>query len=244
MKIGILGSNDIADAVEYGFTSPANDVIRSVHDVSCLSHSDALFICIDGTPAEVWSVCDHLSHCIDFTGLVLIKTPLPPGELGFSKWSDIRSKLRIAINPDLIAGVQPAREFVESPMIIVGTDSSDVLADVKAVYDCSNLTKRWYILEMSFDEASLTKLCIETFLTSKLAVMGELSRVVAKYSNRPWEEFVDMMAYDTRVGRSHVAPISSPPLQSMLTVIRAALVNQIQTPTISGAITSLQLNQK
>lgn len=246
MKIGILGGNPTALAVAYGFTSPTNQITTNddLWDVDCLIDSEALFICADLAPYRVLGICDYLAHNTNFSGLVIIKTPLPPGELSFSKWVDVRSKLRIAINPDLLTDNQPNRQFVESPMIIVGTDNATTLAEFKAVYECSNLTKRWYILEMTFDEASLAKICIETVLASKLAIMGELAQVVAKYTDRPWEEFADMMAYDTRVGRSHIVPIDNQPITSVLTMLRAALTNRIQTPTISGAITSLQLNQK
>lgn len=253
MKIGIIGYNNVGKAVEYGFNSPNNQFIivdEALTDtlVADVMDTDVVFVCIatDDTKrletAELTEVLIYLAE-LQYKGLVIIKSMLPPTFATMGRWKQIQNKLRLVINPDNVGEYQPNRTFVESPMIILGADSQQLIDDAKAIYEQSNVVKKWF-MEMSMTEAILMKLFMDTFLATKASLIGEFSQMLGKFSDRDWNDFACMMTHDPRIGRSMTEIHSQPGYGTvhypamMDTFARAATQLQTQSATAAGAMVS------
>lgn len=259
MKIGIIGYGTVGKAVEYGFNSPNHSftIVDQSFDGSVsqdVIDTDVVFVCLptvaDGMldPYTTIEICNHLVY-YKYAGLVVLKSPLPPGFLDLPNLETARAELRIVINPDSVGTVQPNRDFVEAPMIMIGADSQQLIDALKVVYEQSNVTKKWF-MEMSANEAILMKLFTDVFLASKLVLMSEFSELLNKYSDRDWNDFACMMTHDTRIGRFNTnLPDSSgkkgyggeylPAV--MNTYARAGIRTRSEFSTVAGAMTSNSL---
>ena len=253
MKIGIIGYNNVGKAVEYGFNSPNNQFV--IIDTECwntvvedIASTDVVFICIatDATKrletAELTEALVQLME-LQYKGLVIIKSILSPTFATQRIWERFRSELRLVINPDTVGEYQPNRTFVESPMIILGADSQQLIDDAKAIYEQSNVVKKWF-MEMSMTEAILMKLFTDTFLATKAALIGEFSQMLGKFSDRDWNDFACMMTHDPRIGRSMTEIHGQPGYSSvhypamMFTFAQTAIQSLTTSGTAAGAMVS------
>lgn len=253
MKIGIIGYNNVGKAVEYGFNSPNNQfvIVDEAFTSTAMENvvdTDVVFICIttDDTKrletAELTETLVVLTE-LQYKGLVFIKSVLPPTFVNLGRWKQIQSNLRLVINPDTVGEYQPNRTFVESPMIILGADSQQLIDDAKAIYEQSNVVKKWF-MEMSMTEAILMKLFTDTFLATKAALIGEFSQMLGKFSDRDWNDFACMMTHDPRIGRSMTEIHGQPGYSTvhypamMDTFARTAIQSLTTSGTAAGAMVS------
>jgi UDP-glucose 6-dehydrogenase len=253
MKIGIIGYNNVGKAVEYGFNSPNNQFIIVDEALTSTTVGDAVdtdvvFVCITTDDTKQLETIDLTKALVQlvglkYRGLVFVKSMLPPGIVDTNQWKQIRRDLQLVINPDNVGEYQPNRTFVESPMIILGADNQQLIDDAKAIYEHSNVVKKWF-MEMSLNEAILMKLFTDTFLATKASLIGEFSQMLGKFSDRDWNEFACMMTHDPRIGRSMTEIHGQPGYSSvhypamMFTFARTAIQSLTISGTASGAMVS------
>ncbi len=259
MKIGIVGYGTIGKAVEYGFNSPNNqfvvfDIAQPETSVNDVVDTDVVFICIPTETKDqvlsaysVLEVCNQLAYSFNYQGLVVIKSNLAPGTLDLPQWATARNHLKIVINPDFSTDpIRAHRDFVETTMIVLGTDTPEVLEAAKQLYFNSNVIRKWF-MEVSINEASLIKLFNSVLLATRAAVVSECKEMLAVYSSRDWNEIACMLSHDKRIGHSQMQTPTGfgGEFYSLAnTFVRIGNFKQLHTSAVGGALVSNALIKK
>lgn len=259
MKIGIVGHGTVGKAVEYGFNSPDNKFVifdtaqpeTSIYDIV---DTDVVFICVPTETKDhtlsayaVLEICNQLAYSFKYKGLVVIKSNLAPGTLDLPQWAEARTRLKLIVNPDFSTDpVRAHRDFVETTMIVLGTDTPEVLEAAKQLYFKSNVIRKWF-MEVSINEAILIKLFNSVLLATRAAVVSECREMLGAYSDRDWNEIACMLSHDKRIGYSHMkTPTGFDGELAVLagTFTRIANFKQLHSSAVGGALVSNTLTKK
>lgn len=209
MNIGIIGKgfvgNAIAESYNYKhvyFYDPFKPgSVGSVADL-CICH--AIFICVP-TPKAADGSCDTsivestLQELVDaqYCGLVIAKSTAP-----FEIYERFAEKLDLAFVPEFLRGAHAVDDYLNSEFMIVGSKSWAVHASVVEVLYNSNLYKLSAFRRLSIREACLVKYFENSFLATKVSLMNEF-HFLAKALGVNWENTVEALALDPRIGQDH-----------------------------------------
>ena len=212
MKIGIIGYGFVGKALEAGITNSAKILkidpkLNSKIDDLIDFDPDAIFICVP-TPMNKDSSQDIsvLRNVIDeiiklnLKALIIVKSTVLPKYI--KKIENVIPEF--VYNPEFLREKHAAEDFINSKLIVFG-GSLDSCKDLENIYN--NYTKcisNDYIFTDP-TAASLIKYSINSFLATKVTFFNELKQLFKKSGTKSsWEEFINAMSRDERVGNSHM----------------------------------------
>ena len=212
MKIGIIGYGFVGKALEAGFTDAVKILkidpkLNSKIDDLIDFDPDAIFICVP-TPMNkdssqdisiLRNVIDEISK-LNLKALIVLKSTVLPNYV-----KKIENLIPgFVYNPEFLREKHAAEDFINSKLIVFGGNH----------YSCKNLEDIYknYTKCISDDyvftdltSASLIKYSINSFLATKVIFFNELNQLFKKSgANNTWEEFINAISRDERVGNSHM----------------------------------------
>lgn len=195
--IGIIGYGMVGKAVEHGFpntthiiSDPAYNKV-SIADV-CNANPDAIFVAVP-TPDDNsnYSILKDVLDVIgdsDYTGLVVVKSTILPHHL---------IPYDVLYNPEFLSEKTNLEDFINPPMLIIGGDKAQELADIYTKY---SIVKTDKVFLTSIENASHIKYMMNTFYAMKVTFMNEMYDVVGKDN---WKEVTGILKQHPWMGTHH-----------------------------------------
>ena len=212
MKIGIIGYGFVGKALNEGLLNNVEvlkidpNLNTSINSLSSFS-PDLVFVCLptpmsqDGSQ-DISILLDSLKRLkrLNLNCLVVIKSTIIPDNIRIIE----NIFPRFVYNPEFLREKHASKDFIESKLIVFGGDSASSEL-VSNFYD--NHTKcacKDYVFTDAIT-ASLIKYTINSFLATKVIFFNELYNLFDKVSSgETWENFINFLAKDTRIGNSHM----------------------------------------
>lgn len=216
LRLGVVGSGFVGGAVINGFNTPSVqqwvvDPKKTTTTMSQLlvAEPNFVFICVPTPESEDGSVDVRIVDFVlcdlavgEYAGIVVIKSTITPDHLvSFAKKYHT---LRIVYNPEFLTEANAHNDFINPPMQILGGDWDNCEA-VERAYILHSNVKIVPTFKTDIVSASLLKYTINSWLATKVTFMNELYQLhKASGAETSWEQFVDMLQRDKRVGDSHL----------------------------------------
>ena len=215
-KIGIIGHGFVGSAVANGFKRDVNKLIvdplltNTTIDVLVNDFEpDIVFVCVP-TPEIAWGDVDvsivkdilfELNE-VNYTGIIVIKSTITPNHL--TGLQDKFSSLRMVYNPEFLTEANSNQDFLNPSMQILGGNWPDC-EEVERIYVKHSNVRVVPTFKTDITTASLLKYTINSWLATKVVFFNELKELhSASKSLESWENFVDMLTRDHRIGNSHL----------------------------------------
>jgi len=215
LRLGVIGAGFVGGAVINGFSTPKvkQRVVDPKVSTSTIQQmveegTHLTFVCLP-TPESAngsvdVSIVDQVLAELDklsYDGIVVIKSTITPDHLQrFVQDYD----LRILYNPEFLTEANAHNDFINPPMQILGGDWDNCEA-VERAYILHSNVKIVPTFKTDIVSASLLKYTINSWLATKVTFMNELYQLhKASGAETSWEQFVDMLQRDKRVGESHL----------------------------------------
>ena len=212
-KIGIIGKGFVGTAVDFGFSK---DVKKFIVDpilgttIKELQDFDPefIFICVptpmndDGTQDDeiITTVFNEIRSLFTVATLIIKSTVLPDSLV---KLSLIYPKC--IYNPEFLREKTAKEDFIKSETLILGSKDLDYIEDVASLYKNHTECKIKHVYKTDLISASLVKYSINTFLASKVIFFNQLHNIFKNSNSKEsWENFIEMVSSDSRVGSSHM----------------------------------------
>jgi UDPglucose 6-dehydrogenase len=209
-KIGIIGLGFVGSAVASSFNTSITDiVIVDADPAKCfgtyedLMSCEGIFVCVPSPSLDDGS-CDTgilesvLEKLKDYTGVVISKTTAPA-----SKYEELNKLYpNLVHNPEFLTAANAETDYLNQKFSIIGGRIKAYVTEAERIIRLS-LPELKTVLHCSIGEASLAKYAINCFLATKVVFMNELEQL-ARTSNLDYNRIAGMIAYDTRIGQSHM----------------------------------------
>jgi UDPglucose 6-dehydrogenase len=208
MKIGIVGHGFVGKAVQYGFTHVYNEffIADPIYGTSIKDFPrdlDVVFVCVPTPMGDAGKIDSsileetiyQLSINTQSHTLIVIKSTVTP---------DIISKVgykNVVYNPEFLTERSAYSDFVTPEFHIFGGYDSDI-ERLRYLYENYSLCRPCPIFEMSFEEASLAKYAINSYLAMKVTFFNQLYDT-ANDIGVNFSKIVKAVAADSRIGESH-----------------------------------------
>ena len=212
MKVAIIGYGFVGKAVEFGIKNNVKTFKvdpKLGTEISELVNikPDVCFICVptpmndDGSQdiSILQKVIDDLL-LYSISSLVILKSTILPNYV--NKFQKLFPDL--VLNPEFLRERHANQDFINSKLIVLGgpKESTKLAANFY-----KNYTK---CIENNYKHtdlvtAALIKYSINTFLALKVTFFNQLHDVFSEsHPQMNWEDFVDIIATDDRIGHSHM----------------------------------------
>jgi UDPglucose 6-dehydrogenase len=214
MKLGIIGKGFVGSAVSNGFNDDVEqfvvDPLHSNNSIEGLVEFDPIitFVCVP-TPVSEDGSCDvsiarsvlqELNE-LQYKGVVVIKSTIVPDYLHEFKKA---YALRIVYNPEFLTEANANQDFINPKMQVLGGRWKDCEVVEKA-YLRNSKVKVVPTFKTDLTTASLLKYTINSFLATKVMFFNDLYKLHESSSSMAsWEQFIDMLTRDPRMGDSHM----------------------------------------
>ena len=214
MKLGIIGKGFVGSAVSNGFNDDVEqfvvDPLHSNNSIEGLVEFDPIitFVCVP-TPVSEDGSCDvsiarsvlqELNE-LQYKGVVVIKSTIVPDYLHEFKKA---YALRIVYNPEFLTDANANQDFINPKMQVLGGRWKDCEVVEKA-YLRNSKVKVVPTFKTDLTTASLLKYTINSFLATKVMFFNDLYKLHQSSSSMAsWEQFIDMLTRDPRMGDSHM----------------------------------------
>ncbi len=212
IKVAIIGYGFVGKATDFGFSKNTKKIFidpklnTSLEDIKAFDPS-YIFICVptpmsdDGSQdcSILESIVEGLSK-MDYEGIVILKSTVLPDIL-----SKIRSKLaNFVYNPEFLREKFAEEDFVNSSFIILGGEKKNQKKVENLYLNHSNCKSSNFIYTDIFT-ASIIKYTINSFLATKVLFFNQIREIFdASGSSESWNEFIDIVNFDERIGSSHM----------------------------------------
>ena len=216
MKLGIIGNGFVGSAVANGFDIDVEQFIvdpkfndNTIYDLVNNFDPPILFVCVP-TPKQdthmdvdvscVREVLQEL-HQLEYKGIVIIKSTITPDHLTKMK-KDF--KLKLVYNPEFLTEANAHHDFLNPNMQVLGGKWKDC-ETVEKAYIRHSSVKIVPTFKVDLITASLIKYTINSWLATKVTFFNELNDLFNKSGTKvPWENFIDMLTRDNRMGDTHM----------------------------------------
>ena len=217
MKLGIIGKGFVGSAVASGFDRDVEqfvvDPLINDNTIIDLVNYDPplLFICVPTNKVpghddvDVRIVRDVLKELWDlrYKGICVIKSTITPDHLTKMK-KDFGKGVKIVYNPEFLTEANSLQDFINPNMQILGGKWRDC-ETVEKAYIRHSSVRTVPTFKVDLITASLIKYSINSWLATKVTWFNELYKLhQASGSHSTWEQFIDMVTRDTRIGNSHM----------------------------------------
>jgi UDPglucose 6-dehydrogenase len=199
-----------------GHLSASNDIEGAVRG------SDVTFVVV-ATPSEpdgsfslryVLPTCESIGRVLaaknSFHVVVLTSTVMPGSTCGAVKAALERASGKrcgvdfgLCYNPEFIALGTVIRDFYNPDFLLIGESdarSGDILSEIYA-RTCKNSPE---IARMNFVNAEITKLAVNTYITTKISYANMLARICERLPYADVNVVTDALGHDTRIGPKYL----------------------------------------
>jgi UDPglucose 6-dehydrogenase len=204
----------IRSGIDNQLLSFTTDARRAVEE------SHFLFICV-GTPSRdngsadlqyVEQVANAIAEHMTARKVVITKSTVPVGtterlkDLIEARLKDLGKTVPVetASNPEFLKEGSAVADCQSPDRIIIGTDSPEVLADLRRVYAAFNRNHE-KVMAMDPRSAELTKYASNALLATKISFMNEMSNI-AEAVGADIEDVRRGMGSDPRIGYQFIYP--------------------------------------
>ena len=211
-KIGIIGHGFVGKAVDTGFSKNVDKILidpklgTSFEDLVEFQ-PDFIFICVPTPMSDDGSqdnsillevsekIALHLAHKI-----VILKSTVLPDTVKL-----LKDKLEhFAYNPEFLREKHAEEDFINSPMVIIGSDEEEFKKISELYMHHSNCKSRDYV-HVDALSASIIKYSINSFLASKVMFFNQLHQLYEGVNaGTSFENIVEAISKDPRMGGSHM----------------------------------------
>jgi UDPglucose 6-dehydrogenase len=216
MKLGIIGKGFVGSAVANGFDIDVDqfvvDPLINDNTIIDLVNYDPplLFVCVP-TPEQETHMDVDVSIARDvlaeleklkYKGIVVIKSTITPDHL--TTFKKTFKKLKIVYNPEFLTEANSFQDFLNPDMQILGGKWRDC-ETVEKAYIRHSSVRTVPTFKVDLITASLIKYTINSWLATKVTWFNELYNLhEASGSHSSWEQFIDMLTRDPRIGDTHM----------------------------------------
>lgn len=171
-------------------------------DYSVIKDADIIFICVN-TPTQKDNsfyhgyIEDVMSNLKDFSKTVIIDSTTMPGYC-----ADLQNRYphtKIVYNPEFIAQGTIIRDQIFPDFVLIGSNHLDAIQDTKQLYE-KMCAKEPIFKVMSLTEAEITKIGLNCFITSKIAMVNTIGDLAVQMKVNP-DIVLDAISEDTRIGK-------------------------------------------
>jgi len=216
IDIGIIGNGFVGKAMHAAFLHNSIVIIdpkytdNTVHNLA--ENTDVVFICLPAPTLDDGSVDSTLISNvfnelkgIEFSGLVVLKSTLPPDVVdGLTAYN-----LRYIYSPEFLREQHWEYDALHPEMIMMAgsvDDCSELIGYYKVE---SQILGKLNFRFLDYKDAALMKYAINTYLASKVVFMNQLNQLYRDMHDVPmspaaWETFANCMSSDPRIGESHM----------------------------------------
>ena len=212
-KIGIIGRGFVGSAVANGFDQNVHTLIidpkYTQNTIEDCKDCEAVFVCVP-TPEKKSgdvdvSIADSVLSELDtlsYKGVVIIKSTITPKHL--TNFKKHHKKLKLVYNPEFLTEANSLTDFLNPNMQILGGKWRDC-EYVERLYVRHSSVRIVPTFKTDLITASLLKYTINSWLATKVVFFNELYELhKASKTKIPWENFVDMLSREDRVGSTHM----------------------------------------
>ena len=213
MNISIIGHGFVGKATEQGFSNDVNKILlidpklNTSHKDLINFKSDFIFICLP-TPMDddgkqdfsiVLSVLKKIRKLKLKSTLVMKSTVTPDNIL-----KALKIFPNLIYNPEFLREKYAEHDFINPEMIILGGKRKEQKKLENLYLNFSNCSK-FNFIHTDILTASLIKYSINCFLASKVLFFNQLKEIFdCSQANESWENFIDYLSNDSRMGNSHM----------------------------------------
>ena len=212
MKVAIVGYGFVGKALSDGFLDTV-EVIKidpkldtNINEIERYK-PELIFVCLptpmnDDSSQDI-SIIEKAIEKIaqmNTSSLVILKSTVLPDNI--QKLSILNKDF--IYNPEFLREKHAKDDFINSPLMIFGGEKEKckVLADFYTNHT-KCLSKEYFFTDKI--TASLVKYTINSFLSTKVSFFNELHNLfVESGSQDNWENFIEMISLDKRMGDSHM----------------------------------------
>jgi UDPglucose 6-dehydrogenase len=162
----------------------------------------------------IYSIFQQLID-IDYAGLVVLKSTLPPAivhdlyiKFGRDRALQKVGPLRYIYSPEFIREAYWEQDAVDPSMIIIAGDYHDC-KELEVIYKRHSHVKHARFVNTDYREAALAKYAINAYLASKVVFMNQIYElyldvyVTDNVHPQTWDDFVEILTTEPRFGISH-----------------------------------------
>jgi nucleotide sugar dehydrogenase len=214
LKLGIIGHGFVGKAVDNGFKKDVDTFIVDPNYKTTISQMyqyflpDIIFIAVPTPMGENGEIDSSIIEKVflelsqfDHKPIVVIKSTVTPKVLE-------KVKLiydRIIFNPEFLTERNADEDFINATSLIISGDNKDDMEYVTQVFEDHSLCNSFDPYYVDLTAAALIKYTINSFLASKVLFFNQINKIFNHSgSTTPWNNFVDAILSDTRIGQSHV----------------------------------------
>lgn len=217
MKLGIIGKGFVGSAVANGFDRDVQqfvvDPLINDNTIRDLVNYDPplLFVCVptnkvpghdDVDVSVVRGVLKELAT-LQYKGICVLKSTITPDHLTTMK-KDFSKDIKIVYNPEFLTEANSFEDFINPNMQVLGGKWRDC-ETVEKAYIRHSSVRTVPTFKVDLITASLIKYTINSWLATKVTWFNELHKLhKASGSHSSWNQFVDMITRDPRIGDSHM----------------------------------------
>ena len=212
MKVAIVGYGFVGKALSDGFLDSV-EVIKidpkldtNINEIESFK-PEFIFVCLptpmsDDSSQDISIIEKAIKKIakMKISSLVILKSTVLPDNI--QKLSILNKDF--IYNPEFLREKHAKDDFINSSLIIFGGEKEKckVLADFYTNHT-KCLTKEYFFTDKI--TASLIKYTINSFLSTKVSFFNELHNLFVKSGSRDsWENFIEMISLDKRMGDSHM----------------------------------------
>lgn len=197
--------------------------IRATTNVGeAILNSELTFIIVP-TPSQddggfslryVLACCEEIGNAIkkmDRYHLVVLTSTVMPGSTGGTVRTALQSAsgktcgrdFGLCYSPEFIALGSVIRDFLNPDFILIGESDRQTGARLEQVYKevCMNNPP---IVRMNFVNAELTKLAVNTYITTKISFANMLARICERLPEADVDSVTSALGFDSRIGKKYL----------------------------------------
>jgi nucleotide sugar dehydrogenase len=209
-EIGIIGLGFVGNAIASTMYDSGIDVVKVDIDstrgngtYADLMKCDGVFVCVP-SPSNADGSCDTsilesvLERLKDYEGVIISKCTIPP-----SKYTELNNQYKNLIySPEFLTAANAKSDYMNAKFAIIGGRIKAYASEAERLIKLTQPNLE-IIEHCTIEEAALTKYAINSFLATKVIFMNELQQV-ASAANVNYEKIARMVAFDNRIGKSHM----------------------------------------
>jgi UDPglucose 6-dehydrogenase len=226
-KIGIIGYGFVGKAMHKTFEHNSEAFIvdplhstLTIKDYATLN-PEVIFICLPAPTMDHGGVDAALIYdamwqlsSINYTGIVVVKSTLPP-DIAHNLYDTFMHDkglnfglLRYVYSPEFLREASWEKDAVEPIRIVLGGEYFDCKKIESWYKNHSQVPNHTRFMLSDYKEAALLKYAVNSFLATKVVFMNQLHQlytdVYGPHQPESWKEFTELLAADTRIGHSHL----------------------------------------
>lgn len=216
LNLGIIGHGFVGKATEYGFnTNMVNKYIvdplykTTVKSMYEMFTPDVVFIAVPTPMGDDGSIDSRIIESVfhdlakhEDRPIAVIKSTITPEVI--QKLEKIYP--RIVYNPEFLTERNANEDFVNAEFLILGGRNKQDLIDIAEMYSQFSQCRPCPVFYVDLEAASMVKYTLNCFMATKVLFFNQIHSIYeASGTQTPWEDFINIMKADSRVGHTHMS---------------------------------------